>query len=86
MIFSAIFFSNLFLQFLSLLFQTELKQNISVLEEKDKALDKALENLEKVDTIDVDEAVTTTAPLYRQYVDAQIMCIFLHIAKLIYLI
>lgn len=32
-------------------------------------MDKALENLEKVDTIDVDEAVTTTAPLYKQYVD-----------------
>lgn len=31
-------------------------------------MDKALENLEKSDTIDVDEAVTTTAPLYRQYV------------------
>lgn len=46
--------------------QNELKQNIAILEEKDKALEKSLETLEKVDTIDVDEAVTTTAPLYRQ--------------------
>lgn len=49
--------------------QNELKQNIAILEEKDKALEKSLETLEKVDTIDVDEAVTTTAPLYRQYVN-----------------
>lgn len=31
-------------------------------------MEKALETLEKVDEIDVDEAVITTAPLYRQYV------------------
>ncbi|XP_055313356.1 tumor susceptibility gene 101 protein [Sitodiplosis mosellana] len=50
--------------------ENELKQNIAILEEKDKALEKSLETLEKVDTIDVDEAVTTTAPLYRQLLNA----------------
>lgn len=46
--------------------ETELRKNISVLEDKDQELEKSLESLEKVDGIDVDEAVTTTAPLYRQ--------------------
>lgn len=46
--------------------QSELKNNIGILEDKEKSLEKSLESLEKVDTIDVDEAVTTTAPLYKQ--------------------
>lgn len=46
--------------------QNELKANIAILKEKKESLDKSLESLEKVDGIDVDEAVTTTAPLYRQ--------------------
>lgn len=44
----------------------ELKKNIAILEDKEKSLEKSLESLEKVETIDVDEAVTTTAPLYKQ--------------------
>lgn len=48
-------------------FQNDLKANIAILEEKEESLKKSLETLEKVDEIDVDEAVTTTAPLYKQY-------------------
>lgn len=48
--------------------ENDLKANISILQDKEKSLEKSLETLEKVDKIDVDEAVTTTAPLYRQYV------------------
>lgn len=48
------------------LFQNELKANITVLKDKEHALEKSLESLENVDGIDVDEAVTTTAPLYKQ--------------------
>lgn len=44
----------------------DLKKNIQILQDKDEELTKALENLEKVDGIDVDEAVSTTAPLYKQ--------------------
>lgn len=44
-----------------------MKANIAILEEKEESLKKSLETLEKVDEIDVDEAVTTTAPLYKQY-------------------
>lgn len=47
-------------------FQSDLKANISVLQNKEKELEKSLETLEKVEGIDVDEAVTTTAPLYKQ--------------------
>lgn len=50
--------------------QNELKANIAILKEKEESLEKSLENLEKVEGIDVDEAVTTTAPLYRQWVIA----------------
>lgn len=46
--------------------EQELKKNISVLEDKDTELEKAIENLTKSEEIDVDEAVITTAPLYRQ--------------------
>lgn len=46
--------------------ETELKRNIQLLRDKDEELMKSLETLEKSDQIDVDEAVTTTAPLYKQ--------------------
>lgn len=46
--------------------ETELKKNIQLLQDKDEELSKSLETLDKVDGIDVDEAVTTTAPLYKQ--------------------
>lgn len=48
--------------------EQELTKSIAVLKDKDQELERALESLEKVDGIDVDEAVTTTAPLYKQYV------------------
>lgn len=51
--------------------ENELKKNISVLEDKDRELEKSLESLQKVDGIDVDEAVITTAPLYRQLVESK---------------
>lgn len=47
------------------------------------SLEKTLETLEKVDTIDVDEAVTTTAPLYKQCVLILIyICICINIVTL----
>ncbi|CAO1354191.1 unnamed protein product [Diamesa serratosioi] len=50
--------------------EMELKKNIQLLQDKDEELSKSLETLEKVDGIDVDEAVTTTAPLYKQLINA----------------
>lgn len=46
--------------------EIELKKNIQVLRDKDAELAKSLDALEQNDQIDVDEAVTTTAPLYKQ--------------------
>lgn len=46
--------------------EVELKKNIQVLRDKDVELAKSLDALEQNDQIDVDEAVTTTAPLYKQ--------------------
>lgn len=46
--------------------EIELKKNIQLLSDKDAELTKSLETLEQNDQIDVDEAVTTTAPLYKQ--------------------
>lgn len=46
--------------------EVELKKNIQLLHDKDAELTKSLETLEQNDQIDVDEAVTTTAPLYKQ--------------------
>ena len=46
--------------------EVELKKNIQLLRDKDGELTKSLGALEQNDQIDVDEAVTTTAPLYKQ--------------------
>ncbi|CRK96015.1 CLUMA_CG009455, isoform A [Clunio marinus] len=50
--------------------ETELKRNIQLLNDKDAELTKSLTALEQNDQIDVDEAVTTTAPLYKQLINA----------------
>lgn len=44
----------------------ELTRNMETLREKDAELDKCLETIEKAGEMDIDEAVVTTAPLYRQ--------------------
>lgn len=46
--------------------QVELDKNISILKEKEKELEKDIERLSEQQPLDVDEAVTTTAPLYKQ--------------------
>lgn len=46
--------------------ERDLKSHLSMLQTKDQELEKQLESLNKIDKIDVDEAVTTTAPLYKQ--------------------
>lgn len=46
--------------------QVDLQKNIAVLKDKEEELEKSLETLESAEAIDPDEAVTTTAPLYRQ--------------------
>lgn len=48
--------------------EIELQKNIAVLREKEEELKKSLDSLENAEAIDPDEAVTTTAPLYRQLV------------------
>ncbi|KAH8343343.1 hypothetical protein KR059_008557 [Drosophila kikkawai] len=48
----------------------DLQKNISVLKDKEQELEKSLEALESAEAIDPDEAVTTTAPLYRQLLNA----------------
>jgi ESCRT-I complex subunit TSG101 len=49
--------------------QTELERNIAALKERSSELEDALTKLKTQDAnFDVDEAVVTTAPLYKQYV------------------
>lgn len=50
--------------------ESELKANITVLQDKQQSLEKSLESIEQSNGIDVDEAVTTTAPLYKQLLNA----------------
>uniref|UniRef100_A0A4Y0BHZ4 UEV domain-containing protein n=1 Tax=Anopheles funestus TaxID=62324 RepID=A0A4Y0BHZ4_ANOFN len=50
--------------------EKELTKSITVLKDKEKELERALESLDNVESIDVDEAVTTTAPLYKQLLNA----------------
>ncbi|CAB3382575.1 Hypothetical predicted protein [Cloeon dipterum] len=49
---------------------SELEKAISVLEEKEAEMDKGLGKLSAEEPLDIDEAVTTTAPLYRQLLNA----------------
>jgi hypothetical protein len=54
--------------FIPFFFQVELDKNITILKDKEQELEKAIERMSEQQPIDVDEAVTTTAPLYKQYV------------------
>lgn len=68
---------------LTVLFQVELDKNISILKDKEQELEKEIERLSDQQPIDVDEAVTTTAPLYKQYVTQKLMIIELTLYQLI---
>lgn len=48
----------------------DLERNISILKDREAELQKAITELEEQGDIDVDEAVTTTAPLYKQILNA----------------
>ncbi|XP_044760333.1 tumor susceptibility gene 101 protein [Coccinella septempunctata] len=50
--------------------QNDLDKNITLLKDKEEELDKAIERVSNEEPIDVDEAVTTTAPLYKQLLNA----------------
>lgn len=50
--------------------QKDLDKNITLLKDKELELDKAIEKLSNQESIDVDDAVTTTAPLYKQLLNA----------------
>lgn len=46
--------------------RNEWEKNLTVLRDKEQELDESLNKLSEKEGIDVDEAVTTTAPLYKQ--------------------
>ncbi|XP_015519233.1 tumor susceptibility gene 101 protein [Neodiprion pinetum] len=50
--------------------KSELEKNINILEEKESELEREISKLSDNQTIDVDEAVTTIAPLYKQMLNA----------------
>lgn len=50
--------------------RAELDKNVATLQEKEKELQAALEHLSEQESVDVDEAVVTTAPLYSQLLNA----------------
>ncbi|KAL3275189.1 hypothetical protein HHI36_019958 [Cryptolaemus montrouzieri] len=50
--------------------QNDLDKNITLLKDKEDELDKAIERISNDEPIDVDDAVTTTAPLYKQLLNA----------------
>ncbi|KAL5291736.1 TSG101 family protein [Megaselia abdita] len=50
--------------------ERDLIKNIAILKSKEDELDKSLETFEKMDGVELDEAVVTTAPLYRQLLNA----------------
>ena len=49
-----------------LVLQEEIESNITLLKEKDREIKEALQKVENQDKLDIDEAVITTTPLYRQ--------------------
>lgn len=46
----------------------ELDKNVNILQDKETELEREIGKLSENQSIDVDEAVTTIAPLYKQYV------------------
>lgn len=48
--------------------KSELEKNIKILQDKEMELEKEIDKLSDNQSIEVDEAVTTVAPLYKQYV------------------
>ncbi|KAK4877244.1 hypothetical protein RN001_009750 [Aquatica leii] len=50
--------------------ENDLNKNITLLQDKEQELDKAIERLSNQESIDVDDAVITTAPLYKQLLNA----------------
>lgn len=46
--------------------QVDLDKSITLLRDKEQEIEKAIAQLSEQEPIDVDEAVTTTAPLYKQ--------------------
>ncbi|XP_032519939.1 tumor susceptibility gene 101 protein [Danaus plexippus] len=50
--------------------RSELDKNVAILQEKEKELESAVEHLGEQESVDVDEAVVTTAPLYSQLLNA----------------
>lgn len=50
--------------------KTELEKNITILQDKEAELEKEIAKLSDNQSIDVDEAVTTIAPLYKQMLNA----------------
>ncbi|XP_030029025.2 tumor susceptibility gene 101 protein [Manduca sexta] len=50
--------------------KSELDKNVTILQEKEKELQAAVERLAEQESVDVDEAVVTTAPLYSQLLNA----------------
>lgn len=46
--------------------KSELEKNVNTLKDKESELEKEIEKLSDNQSIDVDEAVTTIAPLYKQ--------------------
>lgn len=50
--------------------EEDLKKNILILNDKDSELKQSIESMSNADEIDIDEAVTTTAPLYKQLINA----------------
>ncbi|CAH1976487.1 unnamed protein product [Acanthoscelides obtectus] len=50
--------------------KSDLDKNITLLKDKEQELQKAIERLNNQESIDVDDAVITTAPLYKQLLNA----------------
>ncbi|KAK5642806.1 hypothetical protein RI129_008973 [Pyrocoelia pectoralis] len=50
--------------------ENDLNKNITILQDKEQELEKAIERLSNQEAIDVDDAVITTAPLYKQLLNA----------------
>ena len=47
-------------------FQNDVERNTSLLQEKNEEMTSVLARMENNDELDIDEAVTPTAPLYKQ--------------------
>ena len=62
------------MQFMLFIWQNEVERNITLLQEKEGEMKALISKMENRESVDIDDAVVPTTPLYKQYVFISTLC------------